>query len=110
MEHFNFEKHTCRQFDDVKGLMGFFNAHKAIVWSWAARGWTVDKDHKVLRLRVSGHHHKGYVWITVNGSDLFDIYFTNLKGEIKKEAKDVYLDMLIDTIDVHVERIAAYVR
>lgn len=86
----------------VKGLM-----KNAKVWSWGARGWT-SIEGKILKFRVSGHLFKGAVYVGVNGKDLFDIYLTNLRGDIKQEINDVYIDELIDTIDEKVERISDY--
>jgi hypothetical protein len=61
-------------------------------------------------MRVSGHHHKGHVYIFVNGSDLFDVYLTTLQGTIKTIGTDLYFDQLAEWIDERVERIPDYVR
>lgn len=79
------------------------------VWSWGANGWT-NLEGKMLKFKVNGHHHKGYVYIGVNGLDLFDIILVNNFGNIIEEIHDVYLEDLIDTIDVKVEKIDAYKR
>lgn len=63
-----------------------------------------------LRFRVNGHHHKGHVYLAVNGSDLFDIYLTSVRGNVKTVITDVFIDCLVDVIDNEVERIPAYVR
>lgn len=73
-----------------------------IVWSWGARDWARYAN-KVIFFRVNGHLLNGRVFMRVNGLDLFDIYACNLKGDIKKEAHNVYIDDLIDTIDRMVE-------
>lgn len=94
------------RFEDMKTLVnGLIKNPK--VWSWGARGWT-SIEGKILKFRVSGHLFKGVVYVGVNGKDLFDIYLTNLKGDIKQEINDIYIDDLIDTIDQKVERIADY--
>ena len=77
------------------------------VWSWGARGWTVMNSY-CLRFRVSGHHHKGYIYLVVNDADLFDVYYTNLKNEIKHVSKNVFIGDLVDTIDEKVEKIPQY--
>lgn len=79
------------------------------VWSWGAHGWTAIGD-KFLKFKVNGHHHKGYVYLGVNGLDLFDIILVNKFGDIKEEIHDIYLEDLIDTIDEKVEKIDAYKR
>ena len=58
---------------------------------------------------VSGHHHKGHVYIVLAGDDTFTLYLTTSKGTIKKIVEMVYIDELIDRIDVEVERIKEYV-
>jgi hypothetical protein len=78
-----------------------------IVWSWGAREYT-KMSNFLLRFRVSAHRHKGYVFVAVNGADLFDVWLTNLKGEIKKEFTDVYISELVSTIDDEIERIPEY--
>ena len=79
----------------------------AIVWSWGANQWTKMNDF-CLRFSVSGNHHKGYVFIVVNGKDLFDIYLTNKKMIIKTIIEDVFVEDLVDTIDNNVEKIPTY--
>lgn len=79
------------------------------VWSWGAHAWT-KMNENCLRFMVQGHHHKGHIYLVVNGSDLFDIYLTTSRGMIKKIHTDIYLDMLVDVIDVDVEKIPAYVQ
>lgn len=95
-----------RQWDD---MTEFVNAlrRNMITWSWGASAWTKMNDY-CLRFAVNGHHHKGHVYVTVNGGDLFDIYLTNKLGTIKKVINDVYLEDFIDTVDNNVERIPAY--
>lgn len=76
-------------------------------WSWGIRNY-VNFHNQVLRFRVSGHHHKGYVFISLNFMNTFDIYFTNLQGEIKQDKKDIYMYQLIEVIDRVVEYIPDY--
>lgn len=95
-----------RPFDD---MTGFVNAliRNHIVWSWGANAWTKMNDF-CLRFAVNGHHHKGHVYVVVNGSDLFDIYLTNKAGTIKNIVNDIYIEDFVDTVDNNVERISAY--
>ncbi len=106
-EIFDHKVHACRPIYDMVELVNLIRRTIKSM-SWGSRGWTRYPDDKALRFRVSGHLHKGLVFLTVNGSDLFDIHLTNLKGEIKETVKDVYIEDLIDTIDGKVERIPAY--
>ena len=95
-----------RQWDDMKE---FHNAvsRNAIVWSWGANSWTQMSKY-VLRFTVQGHHHKGHVYMAVNGADLFDVYLTTTRGTIKKIINDVYCEDIIDAIDTEVERVPGY--
>lgn len=77
------------------------------VMTWGAHGW-IKMNKYLLRFRVQAHRHRGHVYIAVNGSDLFDIWLTNLKGEIKKEFKNVFIDDLISTIDDEIEKTSEY--
>lgn len=90
-------------------MTGFVNAIRPnpIVWSWGASAWTKMNDY-CLRFAVNGHHHKGHVYVVVNGADLFDIYLTNNAGTIKAVMTDIYLEDFLDTVDNKVERIPAY--
>lgn len=103
METFDIKKHGCRELHEMDELVKLM-ARNRIVWCWGAKGWTRYPNNKALRFRVSGMLHKGFVFLTVNGSDLFDIHLTNLKGKIKKSITDVFVGDLINTIDSHVER------
>lgn len=101
----------CREFD-YKETIQLLRINVNIWWSWAVTKITVENPSKpytkVLRFRVRGHHHKGHVYIFVNGMDLYDVYLTNLQGKIVKCTEGLYFDMLQDWIDTNVERIPAY--
>jgi len=95
-----------REFYSARELVNAWKRNP-IVWSWGAHGWKLF-DGKFLGFLVSGHHHKGYVWIMVNGNDLFDIYFTSVQGNIKRNLKDVYIEDLTEAVDIAVEKIGIY--
>jgi hypothetical protein len=80
---------------------------RGIVWSWGARGWT-NIQNKALAFRVSGLKFKGYVVITLNFLDLYDVDFMNIRGEVKCSKKDVYCDVLVQVIDNVVEKTENY--
>jgi hypothetical protein len=92
---------------DVKGLVGFLYAHKSKFWSWGPHNFVNVKD-RGLRFNVNGHHHKGHVYLFVNGADLFDIYLTSTHGNIKEKIGDVYLDDLFEVLDKKIEYIDIY--
>lgn len=90
-------------FVDMVGLVNSMRRN-SIVWCWGARNWTNVENHKALKFRVSGRLFKGFVYITVNGLDLFDIYFTHVgTSTIVKKVNNVYIEDLIETIDKIVE-------
>jgi len=101
----------CRDFD-YKETIQLLRVNINIWWSWAVTKLTVENPNKnysrLLMFRVRGHHHKGLVYIFLNGMDLYDVYLTNLQGVIKKSTEGLYFDMLQDWIDENVERIPAY--
>ena len=76
--------------------------------------WGVSKkfniNNKGLMLKVSGHHHKGWVLITLGWDDTYCVYIVSNKGEIKDEYKNVFFDELTELIDDRIERIEEYVR
>lgn len=76
--------------------------------------WGVSKkfnlENKGLLLKVSGHHHKGWVLITLAWNDTYSVYIVSNKGEIKDEYKEVFFDELAELIDDRIERIEEYVR
>lgn len=76
-------------------------------WSWGARAWKVHKD-MFLRFMVSGHHHKGHVYIALAWDDTFTLYFTTSRGKIVDKMVNVYVDELIDRIDKRVEYVEQY--
>lgn len=76
--------------------------------------WGIDLDSiKVVDLgiqfHVQGFKHTGYVKVTLNeAKDLFEISLLSDNGECVKFLDEVYLDMLVDTIDQAVEKTEDY--
>jgi hypothetical protein len=58
---------------------------------------------RLTRLTVNGLKHNGYVYIALNGADLFDVYITQKDGEIKTTLSDLYFDELASSIDYQIE-------
>ena len=97
---------------NVQELMQLLRMDVMKFWSWGSHAFTVDAkpNTRMFRMTVSGHHHKGHVYICVNGLDLFDVYLTSNQGTIKESIEGLYFDQLVDWIDRKVERIADYAR
>jgi len=92
---------------DVKGLVEFFYHHGSKFFSWGAQNF-VNINNRGLQFKVNGHHHKGHVYLFVNAADLFDIYLTSTRGNIKEKICDIYLDQLVDVLDKKIEWIDIY--
>ena len=96
-----------REFDPNELMVAMRKGAFMTVASWGARGW-MRNENLWLRFLVSGHHHKGYVYITLAWNDTFTLYFTNNRGKIVDKKEEVYIDELIEKIDVRVEKIGDY--
>jgi hypothetical protein len=81
--------------------------------SWGADRVHMDKKDKFgcckwLRFFVRGAKHKGWVYVELNGSDYYNIYYTTQKHKIKMVDIDVDGFSLCDSIDETIEKVAAY--
>ena len=100
------EKRNYGTFYSMNGLVkGMVRNPK--VWSWGAHNWMNQSD-LLLRFTVNGNLFKGYIFIGVNGKDLFDCYLVNTNGFIKEEVYDIFIEDLIEMIDERVEKIKNY--
>ena len=87
-----------------------FNLLKANpIWlmSWGARNFT-SFESKALLFKVSGHHFRGIVLITLDYSDTYTITLLSTQWNVKKTIQFVYCDELSDTLDTVIERIPEY--
>jgi hypothetical protein len=73
-----------------------------LCWCWGITQYANFKD-KILSLSVNAMKHKGYVWISVNGLDLFDIHILSWEYELKEKISNIYLEDLIEVIDSKIE-------
>lgn len=89
--------------------MGVLSYNVNTYWSWGV-SQKVNFQNKGLGLKVSGHHHKGWVLITLSYMDTYSVHIVSNKGEVLQTYDDVYVDMLVDIIDNRIERIKEYVR
>lgn len=99
LEHLD-EFKQGREWDQTE----FVNAirRNRIVWCWGATAWTKMNDY-ALRFKVTGYLHQGHVYLSVNAADLFVVTITTTRGKILSITEDVYIDMIVDTIDRLVE-------
>lgn len=109
-EKIDMEKVSCRPFNPNETL-ALLKSDIMVFWSWGSHAFKVfliKNEKRVLRFAVQGHHHKGHVYITLNGADLYDVYFTTRKGKIVDSKCGLYFDMLVEAIDRRVERVPEY--
>ena len=92
---------------DINGLLHLLRLQPNKYMCW---GVTETKtignsreDIRAVRLKVNGLLHKGYVFIFLNGKDLFDVYLTDLNHKTTKTINDLYFDQLVDIIDSEIE-------
>lgn len=99
-------EYGVREFNPNETL-SLLNKYTFRFWSWGANGFK-NVANKGLFFKVQGHHHKGYVLITLNFADLYDVRLFTTTGNLKDTITDLYFDQLFDAIDEKVEKIAAY--
>ena len=94
----------CRYLD-VHELMVLLKMDIVVFMSWGANGFLVDrgKNTRMFRMSVNGYLHKGYVYIFLNGLDLFDVYLTTKRDIIVDNVEGLYFDELVEWIDSHIE-------
>jgi len=105
-ETFDFNKAVSREID-IKELMSLLKVDIAKFWSWGAENFR-NYQNKALIFKVNGHHFKDAIVITLNSSDLFDVYYVNRQTEIVDMDTDIYFDDLVDRIDKRIEYISDY--
>lgn len=77
------------------------------VWSWGAHKWLMFGN-KAMRFTVNGYHFSGHIYIFLNGSDLYDIYYCSNRGTIKMIDTDIFCEDLTNVIDRKIEYISEY--
>ena len=78
-------------------------------WSWGVSK-KINYLNKGLLMKVSGNHHKGFVFITLGWEDLYKVYIISNKGEIEDKYDGIFFDQLTELIDDRIERIKQYTR
>lgn len=78
------------------------------VWSWGTHAFQGGEN--FLQFKVTGHKFRGYVRITLNPLDYYNIIFSKKRdlSEKSHEVNDVCFDEMVDIIDEYVEKIPAY--
>jgi hypothetical protein len=95
-----------REFN-LNETMAVLRYNPSIFWSWGANQFT-NVENRALLFRVSGHHHKGWVLITLAYDDTYSVYIVTNRAQVLNEYKMVYFDDLTELIDNRIEKIKDY--
>lgn len=93
-----------------------FNPNETMQWLTAKKmqyfSWGVSKRmnlaNKGLLLRVHGRHFNGYVLITLDWNDIYEVHFIRTNGTLQSSHTEIYCDSLAEFIDTKIEYIPAY--
>ena len=111
-EKIQIDKLVCREIylPELKNLL---QSNIYVFFSWGCENITVDNENKIrmFRMTVNGYKHKGYVYIFLNGGDLFDVVLTTKKDIIvdKTDEMGLYFDQLVEWIDEKIEKQPDYI-
>lgn len=97
----------CEREFNLNETLQVLRHNQPIYFSWGVSSLT-NFDNKGLLMKVNGHHHKGYVFITLSFLDLYNVHIISTHGNIKHSIEGVYFDELVERIDNKIERIADY--
>ena len=110
----NMMKLTCRSFNPDETLQVLKGTNLWVFFSWGVskllRIPKKNYGYVGLLMKVNGCHHKGYVLITLNFLDLYDVHLLNNQYKVKESITDIYFDELFNVIDGKIERIPEYNR
>jgi hypothetical protein len=98
-----------RDFEMARYIWSILKTQLTIIMSWGIDPGSIKVVDLGIQFHVQGFKHTGYVKVALNeGKDLFEISLLSDDGECVKFLDEVYLDMLVDTIDQVVERTEDY--
>jgi hypothetical protein len=95
-----------REFD-LKETLSVLQYNRSIFWSWGVSKM-INLKNKGLMMKVSGHHHKGWVLITLGWEDLYKVYIISNSGKELNAYDGVFFDDLVEIIDNRIEKIPEY--
>ena len=91
----------------IPETMQVLTHNASIYFSWGVSA-KYNYNNKALVLKVNGHHHKGYVVITLDFNDTYIVNIINNRGKILNQYENVYFDELQQIIDERIEHIEEY--
>jgi len=95
-----------REFDPRETL-SVLQYNRNIFWSWGVSKM-VNLQNKGLMFKVNGHHHKGWVLVTLGWEDLYKVYIVSNTGKFLDEYTGIFFDDLVEVIDNRIEKIPDY--
>ena len=102
----NLNELTQREFNTNETLQ-LLKASGSVFWSWGVSK-VINYNNEGLLIRVNGHHHNGWVFITLAWNDTYTVHIVNQRYNVKESIEDIYFDMLVECIDKKVEYIQDY--
>ena len=98
-----------RDLEMARYIWSILKTQLTIIMSWGIDPGSIKVVDLGIQFHVQGFKHTGYVKVALNeGKDLFEISLLSDDGECVKFLDEVYLDMLVDTIDQAVEKTEDY--
>ena len=98
-----------RDLEMARYIWSILKTQLTIIMSWGIDPGSIKVVDLGIQFHVQGFKHTGYVKVTLNeGKDLFEISLLSDDGECVKFLDEVYLDMLVDTIDLAIEKTEDY--
>lgn len=92
---------------DVNETMRVLTHNRNIFYSWGVSKRTTVLG-KGLILQVHGRRHSGDVLITLGWDDTYQVRIMSNRGTVLHHFEMVYVDMLVQVIDNHIEYIPEY--
>jgi hypothetical protein len=113
----NKNQHIFERDFDVQQTLDLLNLTTFVFWSWGpeeitrvitkgySNGKLVDQTDRPrgLAFTVNGRKFQGWVVITLDWLDVYAVHFLNEDFELLDSCRDVYVDVLVETIDDRVE-------
>ena len=88
-------------------ILSILRTNLMVVFSWGFHDPVAHEDG--LEFKVNGYKHQGLVRVKyIDWLDLFEVTLLNADGSVKEQAKEVYFDTLVKTIDDMVEMVPNY--
>lgn len=88
-------------------ILSILRTNLMVVFSWGFYDPVALEDG--LEFKVNGYKHQGLVRVKyIDWLDLFEVTLLNADGSVKEQAKEVYFDTLVETIDDMVEMVPNY--